>query len=651
MKNNYLIFLLALLSVLYCSDVRKGHASDSMKEDSTSDTIPSIPDSITAGILKYQNTRSANLVGWLPDGTGMIIQTAFAETNQLHVVYTPGGARNQKTFRSEEVIDAEICPDSTRKLVIFSQDSGGNEKFQLYALDLTTMKSLMITDGHSNNTDVVWSNRGDRFAFHSTKRNGKDWDIYICDAGNGFTVSQLQEVEGTYSVLDWSPDDRQLLVQQYLSSTVSRLYIIDIAAKTMKRIKEGVEASLEEALWDQQGRGIFYTTDEKSDTRTLCYYRISDKKDTVLTPNLAWDVRYLSNSPDRQKIVFTTNEHGYLSPYILDTKKLNYYKVENLPRGIIGSFHFHPYKNILGCVIRNASHPGDVFAIDLDRKAVKQWTFSEYGELDSSNLSTPELVIYPTFDSVNGQPRMIPAFYYRPQSPGPFPVLIFIHGGPETQYWPQFSPQIQYLVNEMKIAVIAPNVRGSGGYGKRYLELDNGTLRENAVKDIGALIAWIEKQPGCDSGHIAVMGGSYGGYMSLASLIKYNKKLRAGIDLYGISNFITFLENTALYRRDLRRVEYGDERDSSMREFFDKISPVKNAAEIVAPLLIIQGANDPRVPESESRQIASAVKKNGMPVWLLVASDEGHGFRKKSNKVYQDGVIAMFLEKFLVNGK
>jgi dipeptidyl aminopeptidase/acylaminoacyl peptidase len=622
-----------------------------MKEDSTSDTIPSIPDSITAGILKYQNTRSANLVGWLPDGNGMMIQTAFAETNQLHVVYTPGGARHQKTFRSEEVIDAAICPDSISKLVIFSQDSGGNEKFQLYALDLTTMKSSMITDGHSNNTDVVWSNRGDRFAFHSTKRNGKDWDIYICNAGKGFTVSLLQEVEGTYSVLDWSPDDRQLLVQQYLSSTVSRLYTIDIDAKTMKRIKEDVEASLEEALWDEKGRGIFYTTDEKSDTRSLCYYRTADGKDTVLTPDLKWDIRYLSISRDRKKIVFTTNEHGYLSPYILDTRKFSYYKAEDLPKGIIGSFHFHPYKNILGCVIRNASHPGDVFAIDLDRKAIKQWTFSEYGELDSSSLTTPELVTYPTFDSVNNQPRMIPAFYYKPHGSGPFPVLVFIHGGPETQYWPQFSPQIQYLVNEMCIAVIAPNVRGSGGYGKCYLELDNGLRREDAVKDIGTLIEWIEKQPECDSRRIAVMGGSYGGYMSLASLVKYNKKLKAGIDLYGISNFITFLENTAAYRRDLRRVEYGDERDSSMRAFFEKISPVNKAAEIKAPLLIIQGANDPRVPESESRQIAAAVKKNGKPVWLLVASDEGHGFRKKSNKVYQDGVIAMFLEKFLVNGK
>lgn len=652
MKSSFWLTLLLLsLVLLFCSKPQTESGGAGRQNRNANDTIPSIPDSITSRIQKYQNTRSANIVGWLPDGSGLVIQTAFAETNQLHAVYAPGGARQQKTFRSEEVVEAAVCPDSSRQLVIFSQDSGGNEKFQLYALDLTTMKSVMITDGHSNNTNVVWSNRGDRFTFHSTKRNGKDWDIYICDAGNMFAVSLLQEVEGMYSVLDWSPDDRQLLVQQYLSSTVSRLYIINVLGKTMKRIKKGVDASLEEALWDQHSKGIFYTTDEKRDTRTLCYYQIADGKDTVLTPDLTWDVRYLSNSRNREKIAFTTNEHGYLSPYILDTKKMKYYKVENLPKGIIGSFHFHPYKNMLGCVIRNAAHPGDVFSIDLDRKSLIQWTFSEYGEIDSSSLTTPELITFPTFDFFNNQPRMIPAFYYKPKGSGPFPVLIFIHGGPETQYWPQFSAQIQYFVNEMGIAVIAPNVRGSGGYGKRYLELDNRMLRENSVKDIGALIAWIEKQPECDSGRIAVMGGSYGGYMSLASLIKYNSKLKAGIDLYGISNFITFLENTAAYRRDLRRVEYGDERDSSMRAFFNKISPVKNAAEIKAPLLIIQGANDPRVPASESKQIAAVVKKNGKPVWLLVASDEGHGFRKKSNKVYQDGVIAMFLERFLVGGK
>jgi dipeptidyl aminopeptidase/acylaminoacyl peptidase len=408
------------------------------------------------------------------------------------------------------------------------------------------------------------------------------------------------------------------------------------------------DASIEEAFWDSDGSGVLYTSDEKYDNRTLCHYNLSTQKETVLTSGMHWDIRYLDMSQDRRTMVFTTNEHGYHSVYVLDTKKLVYRKLDFLPEGVYGSFHFNPVKNTLGCVIRNAKLPGDVYEIDLDKNSIQQWTFSEYGELDSASLLIPKLITYQTFDTVNNEVRRIPAFYYKPSGTGPFPVLIFIHGGPETQYWPTFSSSVQYFVNELHVAVVAPNVRGSGGYGKRYQELDNGFHREDAVKDIGALIDWIAMQPDLDSLRIGVMGGSYGGYMALASMVRYTKRLKAGIDLYGISNFITFLQNTASYRRDLRRVEYGDERDSSMRTYFEKISPVNNASKIEAPLLIVQGANDPRVPASESEQIAQAVKKNGKTVWMLVAEDEGHGFRKKSNKEYQDNVTSMFIQKFLI---
>jgi len=642
------LLLVSFVMLLCCTN--KKSVNFSVDSASTvQDSIPRVPDSIISATAKYQNTRSAALVGWFPDGNSMAIQTRFAETNQLHVVDKPGGARYQKTFRSEEVIAPTICPDPTKKLVVFSQDSGGNEQFQLHALYTDSMKSRMITDGHSNNAGLTWSNRGDRFTFQSTKRNGKDWDIYLCRADSVFSVSLLMQVEGLYSVLDWSPDDSRLLVQQYISSSVSRLYILDIAASSMKPLNlSAKDASIEEAFWDSDGTGVLYTSDEKYDNRTLCYYNLSDKKETVLTADVHWNIQYLDISPDRKSMVFTTNEHGYIGVYVLDTKKLVYRKLDFLPEGVYGSFHFHPVKNVLGCVIRNAKHPGDVYEVDLDKNSILQWTFSEYGELDSMSMVIPSLITYPSFDTVNNEARKIPAFYYKPSGKGPFPVLIVIHGGPETQYWPTFSSSIQYFVNELHVAVIAPNVRGSGGYGKRYQELDNGFLREDAVKDIGALLDWIALQPDLDSSRVGVMGGSYGGYMALASLVHYNKRLKAGIDLYGISNFITFMQNTASYRRDLRRVEYGDERDASMRAYFEKIAPVNNASKIEAPLLIIQGANDARVPASESEQIAEAVKKNGKTVWMLIASDEGHGFRKKANKEYQDNVTSMFVQRFLI---
>ena len=271
------------------------------------------------------------------------------------------------------------------------------------------------------------------------------------------------------------------------------------------------------------------------------------------------------------------------------------------------------------------------------------------GSLDTNLMSAPEIIHYPTFDSIHGKPRLVPCFFFKPSlKKPPFPVLIMVHGGPESQYWPAFSPSIQFYANELGMAVLAPNVRGSSGYGKTYLNLDNSMKREDAVRDIGALLDWIEEQPGLDASHVAVMGGSYGGYMALATMVHYNDRLRAGIDIYGISNFLTFMEHTAPYRRDLRRVEYGDERDPAMRDFLLRISPVTQAKRITKPLLIIQGANDPRVPAEESRQIAEAVKKNNGTVWMSIAADEGHGFRKKSNVDFQELVEAYFLKSFVI---
>jgi dipeptidyl aminopeptidase/acylaminoacyl peptidase len=301
-------------------------------------------------------------------------------------------------------------------------------------------------------------------------------------------------------------------------------------------------------------------------------------------------------------------------------------------------------------VLNTARTPGDVHSIDLDDAALVRWTFSETGGLDSEGFVEPTLVRYPTFDEVDGATRMIPSFYYRPRGKGPFPVIIDIHGGPEGQERPYFDPLGQYALNEMGIAILAPNVRGSDGYGKSYLLLDNGFRREDSVKDIGALLDWIGRQPELDSERVAVMGGSYGGYMVLASMVRYDERLRAGIDIVGIGNFVTFLENTKEYRRDLRRVEYGDERDPEMREFLSRISPSNNASKITKPLFVIQGLNDPRVPVSESEQMVKVIRDGAGEVWYLLAKDEGHGFRKKPNRDYMHGAMVLFLETFLLGG-
>jgi dipeptidyl aminopeptidase/acylaminoacyl peptidase len=231
---------------------------------------------------------------------------------------------------------------------------------------------------------------------------------------------------------------------------------------------------------------------------------------------------------------------------------------------------------------------------------------------------------------------------------GKVPVLVVIHGGPEAQFRPNFNAFIQYMVQELKIAVVAPNVRGSTGYGKYYVELDNGFRRMDSVRDIGATLDWIATQPTFEPRRVAVYGGSYGGFMSYASMIEYNNRLIAGVSIVGISNFVTFLNNTSGYRRDLRRVEYGDERDAKMREFLQRISPLTNVGRIKRPMLIIQGANDPRVPATEASQMLKAIRSNGAEAWYMLAKDEGHGFQKKSNRDAQNAAIAAFLKLKLV---
>jgi dipeptidyl aminopeptidase/acylaminoacyl peptidase len=281
-----------------------------------------------------------------------------------------------------------------------------------------------------------------------------------------------------------------------------------------------------------------------------------------------------------------------------------------------------------------------VFVYDFGKRTLSRWTESEVGGLDTARFPLPELVSFASFDGLE-----VPAWVYRPAGAGPHPVIVNIHGGPEAQSQPVFNSLFSYWTNELGAAVVSPNVRGSSGYGKTYLQLDNGKLREDSVKDIGALLDWIAAQPDLDQERVIVYGGSYGGYMVLASLVHYDDRLLGGVSVVGISNFVTFLENTESYRRDLRRVEYGDERDPEMRAFLEAISPLNNAEQITSPLFVAQGFNDPRVPYTESEQIVREVRGNGVEVWYLLAMDEGHGFAKKPNRDYFQAATSMFFRE------
>ena len=612
--------------------------------------VPEIPESVIDRMRQYQNMRSASVSDWYPDGSGMLVSTRFAETSQLHRIDQPGGARRQLTFFDEPVRGSTICPDPSRQGFLFGKDVGGSEFYQIFWFDSATGDSTMLTDGTSRNGSALWSNKGDKFAYNSTRRNGRDYDIYINDINQPKVPKLIAKNSGMWSPVDWSPDDRQLLVSNYISINESYVYILDIASGRLEQVNPSDEKiAYGAAVWSKDGGGVYFTSDEDSEFRRLRYYSVADKSITDLTAAISWDVGDVELSKQGSHLAFTANEDGVGKLYVLDTASMEYAPAAGIPLGQVNNLHFDPAGERLAMVINTAQTPGDIYVLTLADGSLERWTYSEVGGLNTDSFVVPDLIHYDTFVEMDKPALAIPAFYYKPaKGEGPFPVVITIHGGPEGQYRPYFSGRFQYWINELGIAVLAPNVRGSRGYGKSYLKLDNWEKREDSVRDIGALLDWVEKQPELDASRVAVYGGSYGGYMVLASMIHFNERLKAGIESVGISNFVTFLENTKEYRRDLRRVEYGDERDPDMREFLQGISPTTNAHKITKPMLIAQGLNDPRVPAGESEQIVEAIRKNGGTAWYILAEDEGHGLSKKSNRDYYSHAVTLFLEEFLL---
>jgi dipeptidyl aminopeptidase/acylaminoacyl peptidase len=602
--------------------------------------VPEIPADFAERIHQYQQTRSASLEGWLADGS-ILIGTRFGETAQLHRVAAPGADRTQLTFFREPVAEARAAPRG--EAIVFAKDQGGDEFYQLWRFDPASGAHRQLTEGRARHTDLLWSNAGDRIAYSSTRRNGRDTEIHVLDPASGATRA-LHEAAGTWRALDWSPDDRWVLAQKYVSIARSELWLLPTQGGAAKPFRAAAtDVAFTEARYARDGRGIYYLSDEDSDTRRLHYAALDGDGVRVLDGAPAWDAQHLALSRGGAYLAYTLNVDGFSELRVIDLRTQRRLALPALPRGVISDLEFDRSGRQLGFVFNGARSAGDVYSIRLGaRSTLDRWTRSETGGLDATRFVEPELVRFASFDG-----RSIPAFYYPAPQPGPRPVLISIHGGPEAQALPLFSPITEFHLRELGIAVLVPNVRGSDGYGKAYLQLDNAEKREDSVRDIGALLDWIATRPELDATRVAVAGGSYGGYITLASLIHFGARLRCGIDTVGISNFVTFLENTQDYRRDLRRAEYGDERDPAMRALLERISPTTQAERIDKPLFVIHGANDPRVPASEAEQIVRDVRAKGHRVGYLLARDEGHGFRKKANRDVATGSSALFLRDCL----
>jgi dipeptidyl aminopeptidase/acylaminoacyl peptidase len=600
-------------------------------------------------LAPYSNVRSAQFAAWRPDGRGMLVLTRFGQTAQIHSVASPGAARFQLTFFDEPVGAVVASPNPEVDAIVFSRDVGGNEMFQLRWMDLASGDLRQLTKDGTRNIQPVFRHDGGALAFGSNERNGADTDVWLWTPAGGRRL--LTSREGAWSPADFSPDGKRLIVARTISINDVRLHLLDLESGALSDLAAAGGISTYgggyPAAFIDGGRAVLTASSVGGEFATLRRIDLASGRERAFGPKIDWDVSEFALSPDGRRVAVAWNEDGSTVIRVLDAATGEVLRTLADGVGVAGNLAFAADARTLGMSRGGPRLPGDAFALDVETGAVTRWTTSEAGGLDPEGFSGAELIRYPSFDRVRGRPREIPAWLYVPEGEGPFPVVIDIHGGPEAQARPVFNGWTQFLVREMGIAVVVPNVRGSSGYGRTWLDADNGRLRMDAVRDIGALLDWIGRDRRFDAERVAVYGGSYGGFMVLASMVEYSDRLAGGVAIVAISHFRTFLENTSRYRVDLRRVEYGDERDPEMRAFMERIAPLDNAERITRPLFVIHGANDPRVPASEAEQILAAVRANGTEAWYLLARDEGHGFRRQSNREAMQRAVTGFFERQL----
>ena len=631
--------------------------------------VPPVPASLARSVARYNDFRGHGFVDWHPQRREMVVshRQAGASTAQLYRLREPMGTLEPLTDAAEPVTQAQYEPQRGEYLV-FSRASGGNEAYQLYRLDLATRTVTLLTSPEERHSLAGWL-RGN---------NNSSSRILVSSVPLDRTATggRRSEIQTTFSVLDplqpqarrvvaslpgggWfagdvSADGQWASLTRYLSANESQTWLMNLETGERRQLLPQTAAgdkAPERAVYlagafSADGRQLFVLSDRHGEFREMLRVDIASGAATRITGHIPWDISGGSATRDGRLLALQANVDGQDQLRLFDGERLQELPAPALPAGNIGITRFDTARGELAFTLNSAQGPSQIYTLEPGSGRVQQWTRAEApAGVDPSAFTPQQIVRWKSFDgrTISGLLTMPPARFA-----GKRPVIISIHGGPESQSTMGFLGRNQYFVQEMGIAFLQPNVRGSSGYGKTFLALDNGRLREDSVKDIGALLDWIATQPGLDASRVLVTGGSYGGYMSLAVSTHYADRIAGSINVVGISHFVTFLNNTESYRRDLRRVEYGDERDPAMREFLDRISPLTNAHKIRKPLMVVQGKNDPRVPYTEAEQIVEKVRANGTPVWYLRADNEGHGFARKENADYQFFATLLFLQQTLL---
>lgn len=608
----------------------------------TAEEMPPIPLALAGDVRPYLEARGAGFAGWDPNTRAVLISTRFANTSQLHRVAMPMGARTQLSFEAETV-RGSYAPQKGDVIVV-SKDRGGDEYFQLHTLK--DGRLTLITDGKSRNEINAWSRDGSLIGFSSTRRNGVDSDLYVMDPRDPASARLVWESKGGgWSIAGFSNDNTAAYVADYRSVEDVDLYRLDLATGTMTAIGDPKLKASYGGLAVAPDGSLWVTTDRDSDFQRLGRL---DPVTGAFTPvtREAWDVDGFDVSDDGSTIVYEVNEAGSDRMRLFDVASGKVTRVDALPAGQIGGLRIAPWGEI-GFAFSSAKSASDVWSLDPKTMQLTRWTQSETGGLDPSVNVEPRIVKTRSFDGLE-----VTGLLYLPDPakfPGKRPLIVDVHGGPEGQSTAGFMGADNYYLNELGVGIFFPNVRGSTGYGKRFVSLDNGPFRrEDSVRDMAALIDAVRADPAVDPAKIGLTGGSYGGYMCYAAAVQLKDKLTATQCTVAISNFVSFLENTNPYRQDLRRVEYGDERDPKQRAKLTEISPLTRVGEITKPMFVITGANDPRVPKSEADQMVAAIRANGGKAWHLIAADEGHGFRKKANADYAFLAQLVFWKRYLL---
>ncbi len=624
-------------------------------ENLVADGIPPIPAALAASLRPYTEFRPQRFLSWHPERREMLIGRRAGASAQVHRVTAPGEAPRQITRFREPVAGASYAPAHPGYFV-FAQDAGGSERYQLYRFDLDTERVTRLTDEAKRNSAGAWSRDGSRLAYTAVavgrERRSEDLstEVHVVDPLRAQTDRLVARLPGIgWSVESWSPDARMLALSDFRSVNESTLWLLDIESATRQRLtppRNGAPASYRGALFDPGGGGLYALSDRGSEFRRLVRIDLATGEERVLARRPGADIEDFDLTEDGSRMAYVANDAGRSELRVLDMRSREERPLPAVPAGIVSGLSWHRNGNDLAFNLSSARSPLAVYSVDLRHRALARWTLDEPGTADPSRFALPELVRWKSFDG-----REISGWLYRPGAsfPGRRPVIVAIHGGPEGQSRPGFKGRYNYLVDALGIALLFPNVRGSTGFGKTFTKLDNGRLREDSVRDIGALLDHIGADARLDPRRVLVAGGSYGGYMSLAVATLYPERIACAIDVVGISNFVSFLENTESYRRDLRRAEYGDERDPEMRRFLESISPLNRAERIARPLFVVQGANDPRVPASEAERIVASLKARGTEVWYLLARDEGHGFAKKPNADFEFYATVTFARRCLVD--